>query len=154
MLILKDEFQEMLRIVRESSVANIGFTDSLAKALNGHSLKELSDEGQRRLIQSWLYPTNDDGEIEKDNDIEVVDELWNDDDSAEQDEERKNWYRERALEFEFHTFVPCCSMCGKCEAYYIAITKHGTPFEFCKVCRDEIKIKKDTLLAAQERIGA
>jgi len=138
-LILKDEFQEMLRIIRESSVANIGFTDSLTKALNGHSLKDLSDEGQRELIQTWLYSTNDD------DDDDVFDE--------ETDKKVEQWYRDRATTFTFHSFAPYCSMCFRDNPSYVGITEQGTPFEFCRQCRDELKRKKDELMTPPERFG-
>jgi hypothetical protein len=84
---------------------------------------------------------------------EIRERLWEDDDSAEKEEEHKNWYRERAENFEFHSFTLSCDMCVKRDAYYIGVTVHGTPFGFCKICRDELQMIKLQTKVSRERFG-
>ncbi len=134
-LILKDEFQGMLRIVRESSVADIGFTDSLKKALNLYSLKDLSDEAQRQLIQAWLYPTNDEGEIDETEDNHY--------------REMKEFFIENLKQLEFRSYMPFCSCCGSDKPVYIGMIPNRmkiiVSFAFCVNCRDEMMLKKNAL---------
>jgi hypothetical protein len=44
-------------------------------------------------------------------------------------------------------------MCFRDNPSYVGITENGTPFEFCRQCRDELKRKKDEILTPSERIG-
>jgi hypothetical protein len=54
----------------------------------------------------------------------------------------------------FHTFVARCSRCAKASAPYVGIISGKTVFAFCVDCRDELTLKKNAAIAAQERIGA
>jgi hypothetical protein len=69
------------------------------------------------------------------------------------DNEIEEWYRARAVTFTFHSFAPYCSMCFRDNPSYVGITENGTPFEFCRKCRDELIRKKDEMLASPERFG-
>jgi hypothetical protein len=78
-------------------------------------------------------------------------------------EEIKEWFRQRAKEFEFHPIMHWCSMCGERKAHYNGITLaiseldliyNGVIFQFCKICRDELQMIKLQTIATQERIGA
>jgi hypothetical protein len=69
------------------------------------------------------------------------------------EEDHKNWYRERAQDFEFHPFTMACDMCLNRDAFYIGVTVHGTPFGFCKQCRDELHMLKIQRLPSRERFG-
>jgi len=79
--------------------------------------------------------------------------LSDDDDSAKTDEENREWYRQRASEFEFHPMLTTCTYCGEREASYNGITSglydvitekvdNGVIFQFCKICRDELQMIK------------
>jgi hypothetical protein len=78
-------------------------------------------------------------------------------------EEIKEWFIQRAKEFEFHPITHWCSMCAKREAHYNGITEsisaidktyNGGIFQFCKICRDELQMIKLQTIVTQERIGA
>lgn len=69
------------------------------------------------------------------------------------DDEVDQWFIERASEFEFHPFVTRCSMCFKREAFYVGVTTHGTPFEFCQICRDDLVRRADAAKQSPERFG-
>jgi hypothetical protein len=84
---------------------------------------------------------------------EIREQLWEDDDSAETDEENKEWYRQRAGEFEFHPMLTTCGYCNEREACYNGITfgcydvidnksHNGVIFQFCKICRDKLQMIK------------
>ena len=60
------------------------------------------------------------------------------------------WYLDRAEGFEFYPFVHQCVMCDQ-EAFYVGVTSNGTPFEFCRQHRDELKRLKDTKNFKSER---
>jgi hypothetical protein len=91
--------------------------------------------------------------VETRSEDEIREQLWEDNDSAEKEEEHKNWYRERAENFEFHPFTLACDMCIKRDAFYIGVTVHGTPFGFCKYCRDEMVQLKIQRTQSEERFG-
>lgn len=96
-------------------------------------------DGQKALEPMEVeYEPLDDGEIDDVCDEETVEQ----------------WYRDRASTFTFHSFAPYCSMCCRDNPSYVGITENGTPFEFCRQCRDDLKRKKDEMLTSPERIGA
>jgi hypothetical protein len=79
------------------------------------------------------------------------------------DEENREWFIQRAKDFEFHPIVSRCSMCNDREAHYNGITQavsgnnwrhNGVIFQFCKICRDELQMIKLQTIALRERIGA
>jgi len=131
------QWQNRLQTLREKSIADINFSDALDSVITRGEYRSLTNEQQRELIQAWLYPTNDEGEI---------------DDTCD-DAKVEQWYRDRATTFTFHSFAPYCSMCFRDNPSYVGITKQGTPFEFCRQCRDELKRKKDELMTPPERFG-
>ena len=130
----------MIETLRQKSIEGLGFIDSLALVLSNEQYRALTDEQQRLLICAWLYPTNDE---------DVIDDGFD----QETDEKVEQWYRDRATTFTFHSFAPFCSMCFRDNPSYVGITENGTPFEFCRQCRDELKRKKDEILTPSERIG-
>ena len=182
-----EQWKDRLHTIREKSVAGINFSDALDVVITRDEWNELSEEKQIEMKQAWLYPTNDDGEIE----FECEDcirsresengyycyahtEERNDDDSAEReyetiedvvreeieeneeiasDDEVDQWFIERAHEFKFHPFVTTCSMCFKREAFYVGVTQHGTPFEFCRQCRNQLQALKIERTQSPERFG-
>jgi hypothetical protein len=113
------QWKNRLQTLREKSVAGINFSDALATVITNGEFRTLSDEQQRELIQAWLYPTNT-------------------------DEENREWYRQRASEFEFQPMLSTCCYCGEREACYNGITSavNGVIFQFCKICRDELQMIK------------
>ena len=60
---IAERWEDRLQTLREKSVAGIGFTDSLAVVITNEEYRELSEDKRRELIQAWLYPTNDNGEV-------------------------------------------------------------------------------------------
>jgi hypothetical protein len=96
---------------------------------------------------------------------EIREQLWEDDDSAETDEENREWYRQRASGFEFHPMMTICGYCNEREACYNGITQavynvideeaiNGVIFQFCKICCDELLMIKLQTKVSRERIGA
>lgn len=63
------------------------------------------------------------------------------------------WFDERATLFTFHPFGNWCSRCMVNEAYYIGVTDCGTPFQFCKSCRDDLVWRADAAKQSPERFG-
>ena len=87
-------------------------------------------------------------------DDEIREQLQNDVDIEEvRDEDHKQWYRERAQDFEFHPFTSECNMCFDREAHYIGVTVRGTPFGFCRECRDKLQTLKIERTQSPERFG-
>ena len=73
--------------------------------------------------------------------------------AAYEADEVDQWFIERAHEFEFHPFITTCSMCFKREALYVGVTVRGTPFEFCRQCRDQLQALKIERTQSPERFG-
>jgi len=153
---IEKQWKNRLQTMREKSVAGINFSDALATVIDNGEFRTLSDEQQCELIQAWLYPTNDEGEIETRSEDEIREQLWEDDDSVETDE----WYRQRASDFEFHPILTTCGYCNEREACYNGITSgcydaidnkthNGVIFQFCKICRDELQMIKLQTLASR-----
>ena len=88
-------------------------------------------------------------------DEEIREQLWNDNNPENCDgcANVDRWFIERAHEFEFHPFVTTCSMCSEREAFYVGVTQHGTPFEFCCQCRDQLQTLKIERTQSSERFG-
>jgi hypothetical protein len=103
--------------------------------------------------------------VERRSEDEIHEQLWEDDDSAETDEENREWYRQRASGFEFHPMMTICGYCNEREACYNGITQavynvideeaiNGVIFQFCKICCDELLMIKLQTKVSRERIGA
>ena len=52
-----------------------------------------------------------------------------------------------------HPIGKNCANCYEHEAFYVFVTSNGTPFEFCKICRDELARKINSLVTFPERFG-
>ena len=68
-------------------------------------------------------------------------------------QEMSEFFDEMLPKLQFHILIPICSRCGK-DAYYVGLISTQTSFAFCVDCRDELTLKKNAAIAAQERIGA
>lgn len=69
----------------------------------------------------------------------------------------KEFFDSQLSNLEIQGHKPFCSRCGKERAEYIGFIQGAitlTSFSFCIDCRDELTLKKNAAIAAQERIGA
>ena len=73
--------------------------------------------------------------------------------------EMRNFFDDNLSDLIFHSHLPFCSSCGTdTSVYYIGYITNtlnvSTSFSFCVDCRNNLTLKKNGVIAAQERIGA
>ena len=159
------QWKYRLQTMREKSIAGINFSDALDVVITRGEYRTLSDNKQRELIQAWLYPTNDNGEIDCSDcadqaSIAAPGEtvLCKTHSDEKHYGDMREFFNDNLETLEFRPYMPFCSQCGNDKPVYIGLIPNSynkmVSFAFCVDCRDELTLKRNAATAAQERIGA